>query len=220
FTVALVYHERLGLIILLLPLLVAIALLQVVSATKARQWIQRIALGFGVILSLAILAFAIDQIRRAIYPQLEVPYSIVQEEDYSRGVADSAAELSQKVYVTAMRKSEAPASAPAQTMLPRKRYEASDNTQTGPGEPRWSWKPITLSWSGPVKADQPLHLYLTGNWVARLLKILNVLLIAALAFGVVRAVYRARPTSGNDKGAAGITALSALIAMIFMASAM
>src|SRR5690606_20903148 len=152
FTVALVYHERLGLIILLLPLLVAIALLQVVSATKARQWIQRTALGFGVILSLAILAFAIDQIRRAIYPQLEVPYSIVQEEDYSRGVADSAAELSQKVYVTAMRKSEAPASAPAQTMLPRKRYEASDNTQTGPGEPRWSWKPITLSWSGPVKA--------------------------------------------------------------------
>jgi hypothetical protein len=222
-TVALVYHERLGLIVLLLPLLVAIALLRVVDAANARRWIQRIGAGFGALLVLAILAFAVDQVRRALYPQLELPYSILQQSDYAVA-AQEMAEPAASVAADAMMERKLMTTAkPAAMPPPRKRYQETDNTQTGPGEPRWQWQPVSLSWSGPVRADQPLHLYVTGNALTRLLKVMNVLLIASLAFGLLRALYRTRPASA-DATSVGVSPLmialaAALIGMSFTSPA-
>lgn len=219
-TVALVYHERLGLIVLLLPLLVAIALLRVVDAASVRCWIQRIGAAFGALLVLAILAFAVDQVRRALYPQLELPYSISQQREYSLAAqevaepavpapAEADAMMERKLMTT---------SRPATMAVPRKRYQETDNTQTGPGQPRWQWQPVSLSWSGPVRADQPLHLYVTGNALTRLLKVMNVILIAALAAGLLRALYRTRPAAA-DAAPTGVSPLMlAMVAALIAAS--
>jgi hypothetical protein len=210
-TVALVYHERLGLIVLLLPLLVAIALLRVVDAANARRWIQRIGAGFGALLVLAILAFAVDQVRRALYPQLELPYSILQQSDYEVAALAAPAPAASEAADAMMERKLITTAKPASMPAPRKRYQETDNTQTGPGQPRWQWQPVSLSWSGPVRADQPLHLYVTGNALTRLLKVMNVLLIAALAFGLLRALYRPRPAS-DDAMPSGVSPL--MMAMV------
>jgi hypothetical protein len=53
--------------------------------------------------------------------------------------------------------------------------------QTGPGVPRWSWNDIPLRWSGPVRQDQPMHLWLLSPGVNRLLAFVRILLLAWLA---------------------------------------
>ena len=220
-TVALVYHENFALIILLLPLLVVIALLKVVAAPNARLWIQRAGYAFGILLALVIVTFAVNQIRRAIYPQLEVPYSIanVGEDSYAlRGAWSDEESVSRPA-------SPAPSAVTSKSSMPQevivtaalKRYQPSNNVQTGPGEPQWNWQPTTLSWSGPVKADQPLHLYLTGPWLTRLLKFLDVILVVVLAAGMFGALVRTRPNpsaTSNNSGA-GFTALSILLVLSF-----
>lgn len=222
-TVALVYHENLALIVLMLPLLVAIALLKVIDAAVPRLWIQRVGYAFGTLLVLVILGFAVDQIRRGIYPQLELPYSIA---DSSRNPYASSAPESEEY----MAKPAAPAPSPTMArqkadsalqeivVAVSKRYQPSNNVQTGPGEPKWSWQPVALNWSGPVKADQPLQLYLTGTWLTRLLKFFNVILVVVLAGGILRALVQTRPASpgpfergSGTEGANGSVAVVALV---------
>ncbi|MET0379716.1 MAG: hypothetical protein ABW049_12060 [Spongiibacteraceae bacterium] len=214
-TVALVYHENLALIILMLPLLVAIALLKVISAPMARLWIQRVGYGFGALLALVILAFAVDQIRRGIYPQLELPYSIADSSQnrYSASAPEQEEYAAAPAPAVAMQKSD---SAKDELIVTaRKRYQASNNVQTGPGEPQWNWQPVALSWSGPVKADQPLQLYLTGTWLTRLLKFFNVILVSALAAGILRALMQTRPnaTGHFSGGSAAVVALALVAAL-------
>lgn len=209
-TVALVYHENLALIILMLPLLVAIALLKVIKTPGPRLWIQRVGYAFGALLVLVILGFAVDQIRRGIYPQLELPYSIA--DSAQNRYTSSAPE--QETYADApaapaptMARQKADAAVQEVAVAAQKRYQASNNVQTGPGEPKWNWQPVALSWSGPVKAEQPLQLFLTGTWLTRLLKFFNVILVVVLAGGVLRALVQTRPgAAGNFTGgsAAGI----------------
>lgn len=215
-TVALVYHENFSLIILLLPLLVVIALLKVVAAPNARLWIQRVGYGFGVLLTLVIVAFAVNQIRRAIYPQLEMPYSIANNSRY--GSAESFEQPVAAAPAMEGRVMDAAKSVNARMYKePRKRYQATNNVQTGPGEPQWNWQPTTLSWSGPVKADQPLHLYLTGPWLTRLLKFFDVILVVALAAGILGALVRSRPnlSAASNNSGSGIAALSIFLVMSF-----
>ena len=59
--------------------------------------------------------------------------------------------------------------------------------QTGPGLPRWGWQSVTLTFSGPVKADQTIDLWLLSPTVNLLLAFLRVALLAmlvAVAFGL------------------------------------
>ena len=59
--------------------------------------------------------------------------------------------------------------------------------QTGPGLPRWGWNAVTLTFSGPVKADQQIELWLVSPTMNLLLAFVRVLLLALLvaaAFGL------------------------------------
>ncbi len=58
--------------------------------------------------------------------------------------------------------------------------------QTGPGLPTWQWKRINLGWSGPVRQDQELNVYLTGPVSNGILGVLRVLGVALLGFFLVR----------------------------------
>ncbi len=54
--------------------------------------------------------------------------------------------------------------------------------QTGPGLPSWSWRTVSLRWSGPVEAGARVHLWLLSPRVNLMLAILRVLLVALLWF--------------------------------------
>ncbi|HXB57129.1 MAG TPA: hypothetical protein VN461_20360 [Vicinamibacteria bacterium] len=53
--------------------------------------------------------------------------------------------------------------------------------QTGPGVPSWSWRSYPLAWSGPVKGDQTVRLFLISSGLNRLITFLRLLLVLLLA---------------------------------------
>ncbi len=205
--VALVYHDDLTLVLLLLPLLALLGLLRVVGRPVLRVWLRRIGYGVGALLVLVILAFAVEQIRIAIYPQLAAP-SPIQVDDYAEVTALPAPAPAAVDSVMEMKRYSVQATA-ASKPRPQPRYQPTDNVQTGPGEPGWSWRAVTMSWSGPVKAEQPLSLYLSGPWLTRLIHFLKVLLIAALAAALLRALAGGR--GADDDTRSGGTAIAPLL---------
>jgi hypothetical protein len=58
-------------------------------------------------------------------------------------------------------------------------------TQTGPGLPSWNWNSVTLSWNGPVMRGQTLGLVLLSPAVNRILNLLRVMLLLALAWVMI-----------------------------------
>ena len=62
-------------------------------------------------------------------------------------------------------------------------YQVTDpdaKVQTGPGLPDWQWHSYRLVWNGPVRADQPLDLWLIAPWASKLLVVLRLVLLGAL----------------------------------------
>ena len=55
----------------------------------------------------------------------------------------------------------------------------------GPGLPSWRWKHWRLSWSGPVRNDHQISLWLLSPMMNRLLGILRVALLILLALGLL-----------------------------------
>lgn len=86
-------------------------------------------------------------------------------------------------------------------------------TQTGPGLPAWSWRESTLSWSGPVTADQTFRLWLMPPVLTRALGWLSILLIGLLAarwLAVPLRVPTLRPSARAGSLLAGLTCLGLL----------
>ena len=73
--------------------------------------------------------------------------------------------------------------------------------QTGPGRPRWRWRTVNLKWSGPVRRDERVSLWLLPPWLNRLAGGLRVLGLAAL---VLLMLLRWRPRGGGFAGALGL----------------
>lgn len=68
--------------------------------------------------------------------------------------------------------------------------------QTGPGVPAWNWRSYQLGWQGPVKADQPLRLYLISpawSFFLALLRIAGWLALLGTLLGWPPALVRRRP---------------------------
>src|SRR5690606_19635110 len=112
----------------MLPLLLVIALLAVIDTATARVWIRRAGFAFAALLGLAVIAFAVDQIRRGIYPQLELPYAIVEPADRAYAVAGEAASVSERA-VPAPAPSASRDAVQTTAVAPRKRYEPTSNVQ-------------------------------------------------------------------------------------------
>jgi hypothetical protein len=81
--------------------------------------------------------------------------------------------------------------------------------QTGPGMPSWSWRSYALHWSGPVKSDQTLRLFLVSPGWNRLLTILRLLFVLLLAGRLFLGGALALAPSGS--GAVTAAALTLLL---------
>ncbi|HKC12508.1 MAG TPA: hypothetical protein VKI41_10785, partial [Vicinamibacteria bacterium] len=67
--------------------------------------------------------------------------------------------------------------------------------QTGPGVPHWSWRSYPLAWSGPVKGDQTVRLFLVSSGLNRLITFLRLTFVLLLAARLV-ARGGSRPSAG------------------------
>jgi hypothetical protein len=198
------YHEpgapRYAWLILLIPL----ALLRVVPEGLGRRIVN---IGRWVALTIFVLVlvpFVARQVQQALYPQLEWVHGSQRAWSglASPGAVFPAAvpEAHDEPRVQQQQVAKATIPAPEELKSSRATYadgrsydgtsqKASDNLlqderariQTGPGVPEWTWRQVTFGWDGPVRANQNVRPVLISATLERVLSILRVALLIALA---------------------------------------
>jgi hypothetical protein len=185
------YHEPGAPRYIWLVLLMPLALLRVVPS----GWGRRLLLAWKwvsiAVFVLILVPFVARQIQQAIYPQLE---NVGPR--YGAPVAFSAAPVSAGEAPADLEQEAAKRQSDswnvnalsAKTRVQRfaaqnsnLAYDAKARIQTGPGVPEWSWRTATFGWNGPVAASQQVHPILIPLPVERLLTILRIVLLLALA---------------------------------------
>jgi len=199
---AMSFHELNAPVWLWLNLLVAIALLRVAPDGRLRQSVRAYQAMSAVALVIALIPFIANQLRIAIYPQLETQVGARHIADYGRAVPQPEfAEVQYDVQgaVSAPKKlardelvarqtrageikSLEEVYAPAQkARLSYARYAPNAIVQAGPGIPSWRWNSYGLAWSGPVDADQSLRLVILPRWAVSALRFAEVLVLLLFA---------------------------------------
>lgn len=191
-TLALTYHEANSPLVSWVILVAALPLLNVLPSGKFKQLTTSFAYLALSGLLIIILAFSVQQIRRGLYPQLEMNRAInashYRDSQASKSFARSS--LKKAKETDALRMMDSAAAPVLEEKATRKRYRPSDNVQTGPGEPDWQWQEVDLRWNGPVKVGEPLKLYLSPPLLTRLLKFVQVALVALLFYGLAGPLLR------------------------------
>ncbi len=174
FAFGLAYHERDAPRYVWFWLLIPLALQRVVT----EGWGRRLVLAWkwlGVLaLVLVLVPFVAKQIQHGMYPQLEmtggghrmpapasasiVNYTAASESGSTRG------DLAKKLR-------------PSQNL----QYDSKAVIQVGEGVPQWSWRGVSYGWNGPVKEDQQVRPVLIPPGMQRILTIVRVALLLALA---------------------------------------
>ena len=227
FGMALIYHEPNAPLYVWLNVLAAVALLRVLPPGRFQvltNAYRRLAL-----LALLVIGglFAVQQVRGALYPQLE-PF------DWAPpliGFAAPPSEPLSAVIEEAQTYNRAPASiAPGKSERQKKlqqKYAPDIKVQTGPGLPVWSWQRATLRWNGPVAADERLRLWLLPPWGTRILLLAGLVLFLAMGWRAFVAGRRnippvsRPPRDGAEPGGVappGATATAVALALLLAAS--
>lgn len=203
---ALIYHEPNAPQLVWLNVLVPIALLRVLPHGRFKQltgWYRNA----GLLALLVIgLTFSVQQIRSAIYPQLDPHVSQYQNYDHSAGVSPQKMK-SKALQANSMLRSTMDEEMTVMAVAPKRlipHYDPDLKIQTGPGVPKWHWRRVELHWNGPVTADQQLKLYLLPPLATRLLLLGGVLLMAIMFLRLLSqgSLPRWRRSPPNEKAAA------------------
>lgn len=228
--VGLVFHEQGAPRQVWLHIFAATALLGVLPKGRFSRWVglyRYLALGALLIL---FIPFAVDQVRAALFPQLERPWQTQPVGTAAPGrVAMEAEARRSRLGAPQAAKPALSEDRPSESLLPRSisslpesyyadeltRIDPKANIQTGPGLPRWQWQRAELFWNGPVSRGQSLQLVLLSPGVNLVLRLISVLLLALLA---ARALdLKGHGLIGFRRSAGGGTAAASLIAGILVA---
>ncbi len=192
---ALSYNEPGAPAWLWLNLLVALALLRVAPAGRLLTTV-RVYLGLSAaLLVLALVPFLGNQLKLAVYPQLEPQVSAyrsaptleaqMMQDEIDAGPAASPmpteADLASKRSLQSSALEEIVVTGARLSPSNYPRYAANATVQTGPGLPSWQWNSYRLAWSGPVDAGQTLTLIILPRWLVSLLRVATVALLLAFA---------------------------------------
>jgi len=224
-----------------LNLLVAVALVRVAPAGRLLQMSKAYRNLSLVALVVIFVPFAAEQLRIAIYPQLEpqgyrggfrlaglsdsAVYGAGDPEitaHYSKAPASVSAELRrsesgdspiQEIVVTAAK--------PASSF---NRYAPNAIVQVGPGRPAWQWNTYRLSWSGPVDPDRSMRLIVMPRWLVTVLRFVEVLLLGAFIAVFAFELLKRQPPwlkagsaqDGSAPAVAGIVAAGLLASAAFI----
>ncbi|NOZ53421.1 MAG: hypothetical protein GXP08_09835 [Gammaproteobacteria bacterium] len=173
---------------------IAIALVRVVPD----NWVRYVIVSYRNLSILALLVisvpFMVDAVRTGIYPQLERPWKIFNNDtllrlDQAELMSGVAAESDAAV------SSLAPPSMLAKHKLSvvtaEKELQSIDPNaivQTGPGLPSWQWNSVHLRWNGPSDQQQTIDfLYMSPNvnMAVKFLAVLFLALMCLLVMGVI-----------------------------------
>ncbi|MDY0189528.1 MAG: hypothetical protein RBR22_02235 [Desulfuromonas sp.] len=180
---ALIYHEPQAPQLVWLNVLIPVALLRVLPDGRFKQLTQWYRMGGLLLLLVICLSFSVQQIRSAIYPQLEAHITNYRPQASRAALneATDAVAMKQMVSSSMVRVPVAQSANLGQDVGKIiSQYDPDLKITTGPGLPQWNWRSIQLSWNGPVNADQTLQLYLLPPWATRLLLLTGVALLALM----------------------------------------
>ena len=215
-TLALIWHESGAPRQVWIHLLVAQALLSVLPANHFRRLVAGYRNAALAVMAVLCLGFMITQLRLGLFPQLArasqvmagdmgamarvaqapAPQEAVAVESMAAGAMAEADRAAERVRggVDLMLSA---AGAPEASRLNKNGPVAGQHDidphatiQTGPGLPAWDWVTVPLTWTGPVKQEQTVRLYLTSPRVNFALAVLRVLLLAALMLMFLRDALR------------------------------
>ncbi len=202
-TLTLIYHEPNAPVWIWLFVVLGFALLRVLPSGRFRQWAviyRNITL---IALILATIPFFIQQIRTSLYPQLESYYQPAVPAG-----AQAPSEIDQVLQAPVARMQK-PLSEPqiamdqareesgvfaGRSLAPAPMYEKKSKLeiydpsailQTGPGLPQWQWNSVIFSWSGPVDAQQKVHITYIAPVANSLLGWIRVALVTILILGLL-----------------------------------
>jgi hypothetical protein len=220
--IGLVFHEYGAPKQVWLHIFAATALLSVLPKGKFARWVgiyRYLALGALLII---FIPFAVDQVRVALFPQLEQPWQAqpagVQAPDRAapkgearRPRAPSArSPMAESFEDKPAEMLQGAISSIRQTYYADElsRVDPKANIQTGPGLPRWQWLGVELVWNGPVSRGQPLDLVLLSPGVNLMLRLLSVALLALLAARALLVGVKGRMVIGRSAGGAAAVMLA------------
>lgn len=229
----LTYHEPEAPRLLWLALLAATALLRQVPPGSWQVWLRRIEKTCLLLLVLVALGFATTQVRSALYPALEEtqnfggsrpfleaqPAAVAPESPVASAPAAPSKTQSPESREPASSAFDYAKSAPrARAVIEAKRaqpaLDPNARVQTGPGLPDWRWHEYRLVWSGPVRQEQALDLWLLSPAANRLLTAIRLILLAALLLRIAGLPWRA--FRGAARGGATACALFMVLALAGM----
>jgi len=224
---ALIYHEPSAPLYVWLNVLAAVALLRVLPPGRFRvlaDAYRRLAL-----LVLLVIGglFAVQQVRGALYPQLE-PFEFgLPAIGFMAGAdAPMSQALDEKQAYNRVLPSIEPGKGDRLKKL-QQQYTPDIKVQTGPGLPVWSWQRATLRWNGPVAADERLQLWLLPPWGTRILVLAGLILLLAMGWRAFVAGRRdippvsQPPRDGAEPGGVappGATATAVALSLLLAAS--
>jgi len=186
----LIYHEVYAPQGVWLSLIAAIALLRVLPVLGWFSRFVRLYRDLSLIaLLIIVLPFMMQQVRQSIYPQLERPrIQLAKSTPYTTANQYSERDsvqrkIQQQEQISKSSSYYYDAMPAAPKLSQRKKLVQIDpnaQVQTGPGLPRWQWHTIAMRWSGPVKQNQSVQLWLLSPAVNSVLGGLRVVLLAIM----------------------------------------
>ncbi len=202
FAFGLAYHEPGAPRYLWLLLLIPLGLLKVVPLGRAHAWLVTLKYILVAALVLDLVPFVTAQVQQVLYPQLESTETAY--DSFLGGMFAKRALITGMTDISASRGSFSVNAAAPETQQAEINsnlaYDSKARIQTGPAVPEWSWRTITFGWNGPVQASQKIYPILIPLWLHRLLSILRVVLLIALAWVLldasrVRFAFSTKPAS-------------------------
>jgi hypothetical protein len=139
-------------------------------------------------------------------PPAAAPATPVQEaEDKLAQAASSAAGAKEALHAQARTEQQAVAGEYAYNVALEQDPKAV--LQTGPGVPSWTWRSYSLTWSGPVRQDHTMRLFLLSPGMSRLLTVLRLALLAAFAYVLLTGRWPSLPRRPRPESLAALLAL-------------
>jgi hypothetical protein len=188
-----------------LNFLVALALLKAVPEGRLKSWAARYRLLALALLLLALVPFAITQVRTALYPALEanaLPYNAAAVDTVTELRVPAAAPPAafnqptsaavQGLVQEKVAKYSSPSSLQETVVTAQRRqvaplgYEPGVQVQAGPGLPDWRYHSYEYSWSGPVEASASARFLISPPWLTSAWRVLGIALSVLLLIQLTR----------------------------------
>jgi len=200
--VGLTYHEPGAPQLVWLNLLAALALLRFLPDGWAKKVVNLWRMASIIFLLIIAIPFIVEQVRWAMYPQLEefsplsfggygkAPKKAMAPHVAEQSVVEQEAPRTMRAFDQSMpaplaridreRRQEKMKSGTQYQNLTALTQDPHALNQTGPGLPTWQWRSIPLSWTGPVSKEQEIRLILLSPFVNFILSFLRVGLLVFL----------------------------------------